>query len=290
MSCLPKGSTRRSKELLHLARQLADSCPLELGPEIALTGSVARGWADEHSDIELGLWVERLPEREEWEPWLRSIGATDIRPSFPLGSDGWLWTIYRFHGIWVEMGFATLAGQDELLERIAAGEVTDHNLLILASTMRDAIPLRTGGWIEAWQRRLEHYPDGLAAQIIRSNTWVWSDPHTPPVRWALADRHDLPALSLRLQWDIDNLIRVLFAANRTWEPDMKWLARTTAGLQLKPERLAERIDNILTLANSHRSVAEMFRLILEMLALVPAEHDVLGACESVSSALRSRDL
>jgi hypothetical protein len=37
-------------------------------------------------------------------------------------------------------------------------------------------------------------------------------------------------------------------------------------------------------------IAEMFRLILDLLALVPPEHDVSKARESVSSALRRREL
>jgi hypothetical protein len=288
MSGLPEGATRRSEELLTLAHVLAASCPEGLAREIALTGSAARGWADEHSDIELNLWVERMPQREEWVPWLQSVGATTIDISLPLGPNGWMWTGYRFRGVWIEMGFATLSSQEEWLTRIAAGEVTQHEQIVLASTMRDAVALRSQGWIEGWQRRLEIYPDGLAEKIIQANTSVWSDPHVPPVRWALADRHDLLALSLRLQWDIGNLFRVLFAANQTWEPDEKWLARTTEGLSLKPDRLVERLDNVLSLQDPHRSVAAMFALILDMLALVPERYDVSKARESVLAAARSR--
>lgn len=288
MLTLSEGATKRSSELLALAQELTATCPPALAREIALTGSAARGWADNHSDIELNLWVERIPGRDVWEPWLQSIGATDIDISVPPGSDGWMWTGYRFRGIWIEMGLATLSSQDELLTRIAAGESTQHDLLILVSMMRDTVPLRTEGWIEGWQQRLEIYPEGLAENIIRANTSVWSDPHVPPVRWALADRRDLLALSLRLQWDIGNLFRVLFAANETWEPDVKWLAKTTESLPLKPRRLVERLDTVLSLQDPHRSVAEMFTLILDMLALLPDRFDVSKAQDSVLAAARSR--
>lgn len=290
MSDLPDGATRRSAELLALAQVVAASCPEGMASEIALTGSAACGWADDHSDIELNLWVEQMPERSQWEPWLQSMGAATIDISVPPGSNGWMWTGYRFRGVWVEMGFATLSSQDDLLSRIAAGDVTEYDLLTLATTMRDAVPLRTQGWIKGWQQRLETYPEGLAEKIIRANTRVWSDPHVPPVRWSLADRHDLLALSLRLQWDIGNLFRVLFAANETWDPDIKWLARTTERLPLKPDRFVERLDTVLSLQDPHRSVAEMFSLILDMLALVPERFDVSGARKSVLAATRSRDV
>jgi predicted nucleotidyltransferase len=37
-------------------RRLAESCPAEIGDEIAVTGSVALGLAEKRSDIELKLW------------------------------------------------------------------------------------------------------------------------------------------------------------------------------------------------------------------------------------------
>jgi hypothetical protein len=61
-------------------------------------------------------------------------------------------------------------------------------------------------------------------------------------------------------------------------------------LPLKPERLAERVNDLLRLADPHGSVAEMFRLILDMLALVQPELDISKARESIRLAARSRDL
>jgi predicted nucleotidyltransferase len=57
---LPPDATLHSHALFPLAREMTDACPPELGSEIALAGSVARGWADEHSDIELNFWLETL--------------------------------------------------------------------------------------------------------------------------------------------------------------------------------------------------------------------------------------
>ena len=42
-------------------------------------------------------------------------------------------------------------------------QVTDHERLILASSLEQAIVLATDGWLTAWRTRLEHYPAELAA-------------------------------------------------------------------------------------------------------------------------------
>jgi hypothetical protein len=47
-------------------------------------------------------------------------------------------------------------------------------------------------------------------------------------------------------------LSVLFALNRTWEPDVKRLQETLPPLQQKPERLVERIDAIFRLENPER--------------------------------------
>lgn len=48
-----------------LAAELVSACPIELATEAALTGSAARGVADEYSDIELNFWSEALPSSEQ---------------------------------------------------------------------------------------------------------------------------------------------------------------------------------------------------------------------------------
>jgi len=52
MYTLPDDASGRSRELLALAQELAARCPASLATEIAVSGSVARGVADQYSDLE----------------------------------------------------------------------------------------------------------------------------------------------------------------------------------------------------------------------------------------------
>ena len=51
----------------------------------------------------------------------------------------------------------------------------------------------------------------------------------------------------RLEWTVDGahrVLRIVYAVNGLWPPTAKRLAARSADLRVKPERLAERIDDV----------------------------------------------
>jgi 8-oxo-dGTP pyrophosphatase MutT (NUDIX family) len=283
---LPPHASPASRYRLTLARELAASCPIGLGRVIALTGSVARGVADSLSDIEIMCWVEGMPEMGSWIPWLRGAGADVVYPlAGPSISDGSRWTGCRFRGIWVEVGWNEIGAFDALIESLTRGEERDEQRRQIGWIVQTAAPLRDGETLAGWQERLRRYPDALQAEVIRANTSVWSDPHVPPVRWALVARDERLGLSTRLRWDLDNILEVLCAVNRRWPQDWKWTDERSLDFASKPERLSERIKTIVTLTDPAASVRACFSLILDTLALVPSSIDVRAARENVEAAL-----
>ena len=97
--------------------------------------------------------------------------------------------------------------------------------------------------------------------LAASEEWL---EHPLGVRAHLRDGGRLP-LSQLLAADMENVLRVLFAVNRTWEPSWKRLPTLVAPLALKPDRLAERIDEALV-ESSLRKARELVR---DTLALAP---------------------
>jgi hypothetical protein len=289
MSALPAGATDASLLRYHIAEELARSCPPELGREIAVTGSVSRGIADQYSDIEIHLWSDELPAREDWWKWLQKVGASDVSPDGATDEElGITWVTFRFRGVWVEAGWQTIPRLDAVLRRLLAAEITAHHRLILASAILHALPLRSESLLAGWQQELSHYPEPLQAQLIKDNTAAWSDPHVPGVRWALVERGQRYPLAMRLVWDVQNLLAVLFASNRVWQPDWKWIEHAAAQLPLRPDRLPQRLDEIFTLAQPEQSVLTAFQLILDTLALVPEQYDVTAAVSSLQQSLSGR--
>ncbi len=93
------------------------------------------------------------------------------------------------------------------------------------------------------------------------------------------------ALTERLTWDVYNVLRVIFALNRRWEPDFKWLRHVTRDLAVAPERLAEWIEDIFTLPVLEDRVATSLALIQDTLALLPITPGIARARAAIQHCL-----
>ena len=117
---LPPDATAHSHALLKLAQEFVDACPPELGVEIALAGSVSRGWADEHSDIELNFWVEKIePWRGQRTDWLNGLGAENIHQYEEVHENGSRWLEFDYKGVSVEAGWHAIDVCNSLLQQIS---------------------------------------------------------------------------------------------------------------------------------------------------------------------------
>lgn len=285
MSDLPPGATAASRVRFELARELAEACPPELGREIALTGSVSRGVADDASDIELNFWTDEIPAGDQREAWLREMGGDPLVVDATAGADGTRWAICFVRDIQIEAGWQSIGQQRELVRQLAAGDIIDHRRLIVADTLRTGLPLRTEGLLPEWQAALAQYPATLGERLIEESVERWS---WPPFHWALAERGDWLVVSGRLVSDVEAVLRILCALNERWEPDWKWLRHWTQDFQVTPDRLAERIDAIFSSSDPLRAVEQCLELILDTLRLLPPRPDATHAIAIVEEYLAHR--
>jgi hypothetical protein len=142
---LPDGATEESRRRYVIAERLAQSCPAELADEIAVTGSVAMGVADETSDVELNLWCDAPPTVEQRAAWIVSVRGEVRTKNEQPWNDGTLETVFRVDGVWIEAGWMTKARLEELLRGILAAETIDHGRLQMAWVVEMAPEPRTGG-------------------------------------------------------------------------------------------------------------------------------------------------
>lgn len=244
-------ATPRSDELRALAQQIADALP-EPVVEVVLTGSVSRGMADETSDIEMlvvtkeELTLEQafamsgLPEPQSWGP-RRVFG---YRAGVPIEQ------------IWWSRAFAEeqLAGYNG------------------AEAIVNGVPLRTTGLLVRWQERLRHYPEELARERIEQAAATWGGYAPEAVLTVTRDGERLARVQ-RMVGDAERIVRIVFAANRTWEPTLKRLAQRVEPLPLKPHRLAERLEA----AFARDDFLALTELALETVELAPDGPNVLRA-------------
>lgn len=272
---LPLNATPRSHALFRLAREVADACPAELGVESALGGSVSRGWADDLSDIELNFWVEKLDWPGERETWLRGLGVERLIIAEKAHATGSWWMEFVYKGVWVEAGWHEIAHFDRLLQRIIAGEVEDMYEMTPAEMLAHAITFRDGPNLQRWCEMVREYPEALRRAMIALGTREWGDAHFWELGALRVLRPDPTIALLRTEANVRNVLRVLFALNRQWQPDLrKWLQKWAPTLKVKPQSLAERVLAILERPIAAESHTDVLDLIVETLALVPEEYDV----------------
>jgi predicted nucleotidyltransferase len=264
-------ATAKSDELRALAQRVADAFPPEV-IEVVLTGSVSRGVADDVSDIEMLVVTEAkvslaeafelarragLEERDSWgdpsTPTRRVSGYLDAQP---------------VETIWWS--------RDHAEDHFDSGAS--------AEAIANGIPLRTGGLLVRWQERLREFPENLAAERIEAAAERWGG-FTPAGLLTLLRPGDRLQL---LEWLVDAATRTLaivYALNRTWQPTTKRLAARVEPLAVKPERLAERIEEALTEPDPRRALAVMTKLQLDTVRLAPSGPNIDRAGPWLAAAL-----
>lgn len=264
-------ATARSDELRALAQRFADALPSQF-EEVLLTGSVSRGESDELSDIELLLVFagERVPDL----PPLVEPYQVDVYEDGTIG-----WDTATLDGEVLEMAAWQPARVEARLAGILAGEMIDHGRMRFADALVRGVPLRTNGAIARWQARLAVYPESLVEPIVLDASEEWLE-HPLGVRSHFRPGGRL-ALTRMVVDDVENVLRIVFALNRTWEPGWKRLPQLLEPLALKPERLAERIDEALRESSLRTARA----LVRDTLALAPDLPRVVVARERVAALL-----
>jgi predicted nucleotidyltransferase len=262
----------RSEELRALAERFVRALPDDFD-EALLTGSVSRGEADELSDLEMLLVARDTPPR------LSTLGIEMWQEDFfENGTVAWYTALVE--GEVLEMAGWTHARVESRIEGILSGEIIDHARFRFAEALVHGIPLRSAGAIGRWQARLAEYPEALVEAIVHTASEEWLE-HPLGVRAHLRPGGRL-ALAAMLTNDLENVLRIVFALNRVWEPSWKRLPQLVAPLASEPERLAARIDE----AVAETSLRKTRELVLDTLLLAPDLPRVVLARERTARLLR----
>lgn len=74
----------------------------------------------------------------------------------------------------------------------------------------------------------------------------------------------------RMLDDVQRILKLLYALNRIWQPTTKRLALRVGALAVKPDRLAERIDEALAEQDPTRALRLITQLQLDTVNLAPS--------------------
>jgi predicted nucleotidyltransferase len=231
-----------------------------------LAGSAAVGNADQHSDVDLLNYYEKLPTPTAFTELMRGLDAEplgEIGEPTPEGFGG----SFRLGGVEVQTGGQLIAATETRLVRIAAGDV-DWITAKVAMGLLEGLPLRGEPLLREWQMRAK-YPEALRRREVEANLGLF------PI-WSL-DEHlaARDADLFRRQMLLDGafrLLAVLSAVNRLYFTTFQF-KRARAHIErmaIRPDQLAESLDVI---ANGPPSDAakELRKLFEATKAIVHAE-------------------
>ncbi|MGN6799326.1 MAG: hypothetical protein ACTHKS_14400 [Gaiellaceae bacterium] len=254
--------TTRSDELRASAERLVAGIPADVVPEIVVTGSVSRGVADEVSDVEMLLVTRELLDLDTCFAFAAAAGLETLGSWGPQGPE-----TSRVSGYFEEIPFELIWWSREYADAAINSESP------AADAIANGVSLRTCGLLATWHERLRVYPEELAAERIEDAALTWGG-FAAAGLLTIARPGERLSLVERMVDDAVRVLRMLYAINKTWQPTTKRVALRAEALAVKPDRLAERIEEALSEPDPIRALIVMTQLQLDTVALAPSGPNV----------------
>ena len=225
-------------------------------------GSVARGYADEYSDLEIPLIWETLPPDEVRLKIAAELGAEFLSPySGPALEDNLL-----IHGFQVDFWQGTLANDEQVIDNVLINYSTDFGESNFMDTLRACIPLYGEKIIRRWKTRVQEYPEELAARNIQLALDAIETSH-PKI---LAARGNLTLFYGQISALQKQAYLILLALNRQYFPSFKWMYRSLETMSIKPQAIESRFRRAFS-APPEEAIEDTASLLVETFALAQAQ-------------------
>lgn len=272
--------TEHARRRVELARRIAEP-HLELGAvSVLVVGSAAVGDADEWSDLDLGIYYDRLPGADELAQARDALGAGDV---MPLGGDhaaGMVLEQFPLDGVACQLIHQTFDAWRASVSTV----LDDHDTQ--TPTQKALVGLH-GGLVLHGADRIDElrsgasYPEALATAMVRDHQQIF------PL-WALQGSLRTRDAELwqrgELVKGLQSLLAMLAAVNRRFFSSfqLKQVTRLVSSFEHAPPDFAVRLQHALT-APIEDAVASLETMTAEVLDLVEAH-----VPEADTSALRAR--
>jgi hypothetical protein len=266
----------------------------------AIGGSVARGWSDPFSDVEVFVFWRKSPDEAQRNAAVkRSGGNVDVDWTVPNAQEQWrgaleatggyvgeLWP-YQDHewsehfyvdGVNVGVSGFHLETVERWICRLIDDCRPNDDAQILAAAITHGREITGTDHVKSWRGRLAKFPVDLVRAIVSPELWI--DQSWWNVRM-LAARNDRPAADLLFVRMVQRIIRCLLAVNRRYLPDPKpkWTRQLLLELERTPEDIADRIEAVWSAPTDQAAVhlQSLFDDTLDLLEANVAGLDVASA-------------
>lgn len=233
---------------------------------IVVIGSVARGYSDVYSDLEVMLVWKHAPGPDLQHAVVQQLQAEHRYSKTDPGYH----SAFRIHGLPVDIWYTTAKQEEATIQSV----LHEYNLDLVASNrldcLRVGIPLQGDDLIQQWKYAIQMYPEELAIRLLQ--TYL---PHFHMRQLNLAARRDNPTAFFHTLTDIQcSLFLVLLALNKAYFPTFKWMYPVLASLPIAPTQIAQRLQQMCH-ESPLEATAHLREVLAETLDLVEARYPQL---------------
>lgn len=260
--------TPASQYLIQLAEKIA--APYTHLPTLKaamITGSAAKGIADNYSDIDMTLYYDgELPAADMLNEIRTGLGGSERRWTIGSRDEGGFAEAYELYGIEVQIGHTLIEKWEETIAFVHGAEEVETSAHKALEGTLACLPLYGAEYIERWQAQIADFPPALARAMVEKNLQffaVWGlEPHFR-TRDATIWYHQI------LVETTQRLVGVLAGLNRLYFTtfQFKRQERFIGQMGIKPANFAARLEGVFT-AELGASLAELEALVGETAALV----------------------
>jgi hypothetical protein len=262
-----------------LARQIA--VHYSANPKVTTVivgGSVARGYADHFSDIDLGVFWAAPPTEKARRAIIKCAGGGrgSLFP-FHREEDGWS-EHFEVAGVTIDVRHVTVETTERILadtlERADPSLTKQQHLAALLS----ALPLSHPSLLTRWQQQARVYPQELSMAMVQ--TYLCFRP-----AWEqemLAERNDLLVLYESFCIAQQHLLLALMGLNHLYYPGFKWVDQVMRQMSITPPQLASRFQQLFGIISIDplAAVYQLHELIEETFVLVETHLDEIDISQA----------
>jgi hypothetical protein len=245
---------------LEVAKQIAERLQGREGLRaIVVGGSVARGYADLYSDLEMPLFWDDPPSDE-----VRKAIVADLGAEFLYGYDGPAnEDQLLIDGFQVDFWQCSVAYEETVFEDVLTRFDTDLGSSNFMDTVRACIPLHGEALIARWKELARCYPDELVARNIAESLGRLDRGHLE-----VHARRQNPTMVYGAIGALQKQVfLILLALNQEYFPSHKWMYRSLARMRVKPADVVQRF-RIAYARPQAEAIWDTLSLVEETLALV----------------------
>jgi len=224
---------------LELAKRICEKIKIVEGTKgikgikaIIVGGSVARGYADEYSDIEIPIFWDELPNENIRKLIIKELNAECFYPyNHEAREDNII-----VNGFRIDLWHITLEQEEEVIKSVIKDFEIDFGSSNAIDTIRTCIPMFGEEIINSWKAKVKEYPRQIAIENI--NKALQSIDSTQVELYL--QRENSTLLFEHIANLQKSIFLILLALNNEYFPTFKWMYKSLESFKIKPDNIEQR--------------------------------------------------